>query len=382
VVLTRLLKHLKKRLPLMPPKLIDLQDVLAQPDVLKQILHRLPRQFQLPIHLLRPWVFVAEGSSYNAVQWHIKPLIQAHPRQRAILFYPWELEASLSEWQNTHDGLPFVVAVSQSGKTASLLRCIQKTARTWGHLGGILLTNAEAQDLDVTAWQGLVPHYLQVGQESAIAATKTFLATTFTLLAMVKPKHFEATLLKLIPELQRVLEALPQNPQWDALIEQFTSTMNLPITVIGAESVMPVLNEVHLKLTETLSRPVLTYHHEGFKHGPRSILHRKQTAWPLLVYACPRLHTTDFYADALLHLQHVDASHSPRLAHVWVRNASSPPVPEALLALGNGLEFVVESTLPDDVLLLVLIQRIAVSVVEQLGLEADGLTKYVAESPQ
>ena len=365
----------------MPPKLIDLQDVLAQPDVLKQILHQLPSASQLPTHPLRPWVFVAEGSSYNAVEWQIKTMIQAHPRQRAILLYPWELEASLNEWQNTHDGLPFLVAVSQSGKTASLLRCVQKTAHSWGHLDGILLTNANAEDLDITAWRGLTPHYLDVGQETAIAATKTFLATTFTLLGMVKPKHFEDKLIKLIPELQRVLDDLPKHPKWEQVVESFSSTMNLPITVIGAASVMPVLNEVHLKLTETLSRPVLTYHHEGFKHGPRSLLHRKQASWPFLVYACPSWHTADFYADAMLHLHHVEASHAERLRHLWIRKTTSPPVPPALLSLGHAVDFVIDTDLPDDLLLLVLMQRLAVAVVECLGLEADGLTKYVAESP-
>ncbi|MFN7311506.1 MAG: hypothetical protein ACK5T0_09090, partial [Vampirovibrionales bacterium] len=82
-----------------PPKLIEALDVLAQADVLDALQKRLADLPKLPQNPSQAWIFVAEGSSYNAVQWQMTQLIQAHPRQRAILFYPWELEASLGEWQ-------------------------------------------------------------------------------------------------------------------------------------------------------------------------------------------------------------------------------------------------------------------------------------------
>jgi hypothetical protein len=50
-----------------------------------------------------------------------------------------------------------------------------------------------------------------------------------------------------------------------------------------------------------------------------------------------------------------------------------------LLNLGNVVDLAIETTLPDDVLLLLVIQSLAVAVVDALGLEADGLTKFVAE---
>jgi hypothetical protein len=123
----------------------------------------------------------------------------------------------------------------------------------------------------------------------------------------------------------------------------------------------------------------LTYHHEGFKHGPRSILHRKQKTWALLVYVPPVDNAPEFYADARFHLQHVDALHAERLKQLWIRSASTPPVPQDLRDLGNVVDLAIETTLPDDVLLLLVIQSLAVAVVDALGLEADGLTKFVAE---
>ncbi len=371
-----------------PPKLIEALDVLAQADVLDALQKRLTDLPKLPQNPSQAWIFVAEGSSYNAVQWQMTQLIQAHPRQRAILFYPWELEASLGEWQAVSGEVvplpPYVVAVSQSGKTASLLRSIQKAKTAWGKLDGLLITNASPETLDVPAWQGLEPFYLNAGKEEAIAATKTFTATSFTLKALAKQAldkghEFYNELGTLTPEIRRVLATLTKHPAWEKAVYLLKSDRETAIAVIGAETVMPVLNEVHLKWTETLSRPVLTYHHEGFKHGPRSILHRKQTSWALLVYVPPFDNVPEFYADARFHLQHVDALHAERLKQLWIRNASMPPLPEDLLKLGNTVDLAVETTLPDDVLLLLVIQSLAVAVVDALGLEADGLTKFVAE---
>jgi glucosamine 6-phosphate synthetase-like amidotransferase/phosphosugar isomerase protein len=372
-----------------PPKLIEALDVLAQADVLDALQARLVDLPKLPQNPSQAWIFVAEGSSYNAVQWHITNLIQAHPHQRAILFYPWELEASLGEWQavaNEEVGLyPYVIAVSQSGKTASLMRSIQKAKTAWGKLDGLLITNACPESLDVHAWQGLTPFYLNAGKEEAIAATKTFTATSFTLKALAcqtpnKLTELATELNALSPEIRRVLGSLSEHPAWEKAVDLLKSDRETAIAVIGAETVMPVLNEVHLKWTETLSRPVLTYHHEGFKHGPRSILHRKQTSWALLVYVPPFDNAPEFYADARFHLQHVDALHAERLKQLWIRNASTPPLPEDLLNLGKTVDLAIETSLPDDVLLLLVIQSLAVAVVDALGLEADGLTKFVAES--
>ena len=371
-----------------PPKLIDAADLLAQADVLDALQKRLVDLPVLPQNPLQAWIFVAEGSSYNAVQWQMTALIQAHPQQRVILFYPWELEASLGEWQAVSDNLlpypPYVIAVSQSGKTASLLRSIQKAKAHWGQLEGLLITNASSESLDLLAWQGLTPLYLNAGQEEAIAATKTFTATSFTLKALASKTsaqraELDAELGVLIPEIRRVLKGLAQQSAWEKAVDLLKSKMQTAIAVIGAETVMSVLNEVHLKWTETLSRPVLTYHHEGFKHGPRSILHRKQKNWALLVYVPPVNNAAEFYADAHLHLQHVDSHHASRLQQLWIRSASTLPVPQSLLDLGESVDFAVETTLPDDLLLLLVVQSLAVAVVDSLHLEADGLTKFVAE---
>ncbi|MCE2930215.1 MAG: SIS domain-containing protein, partial [Vampirovibrionales bacterium] len=279
-----------------PPKLIEALDVLAQADVLDALQAHLADLPKLPQNPSQAWIFVAEGSSYNAVQWQITNLIQAHPHQRAILFYPWELEASLGELQAVANNVvplpPYVVAVSQSGKTASLLRSIQKAKTAWGNLEGLLITNANPESLDLSAWQGLTPFYLNAGKEEAIAATKTFTATSFTLKALAcqtpnQTLELATELESLALEIRRVLGTLGEYSAWKKAVDLLKSDRETAIAVIGAETVMPVLNEVHLKWTETLSRPVLTYHHEGFKHGPRSILHRKQTSWALLVYVPP-----------------------------------------------------------------------------------------------
>jgi len=372
-----------------PPKLIEALDVLAQADVLEALQKRLADLPKLPQNPSQAWIFVAEGSSYNAVQWQMTSLIQAHPRQRAILFFPWELEASLGEWPSVSGEVvplpPYVIAVSQSGKTASLLRSVQKAKTAWGKLDGLLITNASPETLDLSAWQGLKPFYLNAGKEEAIAATKTFTATSFTLKALAcqtptQLAELATELGSLTPEIRRVLVTVTKHPAWEKAVDLLKSDRETAIAVIGAETVMPVLNEVHLKWTETLSRPVLTYHHEGFKHGPRSILHRKQTSWALLVYVPPFDNAQDFYADARFHLQHVDVHHAERLKQLWIRNASTPPVPQDLLKLGNVVDLAIETTLPDDVLLLLVIQSLAVAVVDALGLEADGLTKFVAEA--
>ncbi|XVJ51320.1 MAG: hypothetical protein HEQ32_04245 [Vampirovibrio sp.] len=363
------------------PKLIDVNDVLAQTQVLEGLLSRLDRFPTLPQNPLQAWIFVAEGSSYNAVDWQLKFLIHAHPSQRVDLFYPWELEAFLKEAPLHHEAPPFVIAVSQSGKTASLRRALEHARQAWGRLEGLLITNATSETLTHEHWLGLPPFYLEVGPEEAIAATKTFLATTVTLKALANPQTTLQALSAWIPSVKQALTDIFLHPQWNALLDLVATTMTTPIAVIGGSSVMAVLGEVHLKLTETLSRPVLTYHHEGFKHGPRSILHRQQAHWPLLIYAVPTQDSADFYADAQLHLQHVDAAHAPRLVHLWVRSSKTMAPPSNLLALGRSLDWALDTDLPDDLLLLLLTQCLAVALVEGLHLEADGLSKFVAETP-
>jgi fructoselysine-6-P-deglycase FrlB-like protein len=367
--------------------LIELHEIEAQAQVLGQLASRishLPRLAELEV----PIVFVGEGSSYNAVAWQLHTLRRKLPHKKIRLMYPWELEAFLvdSPIPAGDAQAPMLVAISQSGKTASLRRAVRRFYRTVPHAPkGLLITNAPdaASHED---WKHMEALALQAGEETAIAATKTFTATAYLVRALLLPLD-TLQLLDVLPiGIATLLQALPVHPAWQQACSLIRSTMNRPMVLIGSRPTMPVLGELHLKLTETLSRPVLNYHNEGFKHGPRSVLHRtQQSHWPLQVYFPPAEATAreEFEADARLHIEHLPPEAYRDIYQLWIRPEGEdipPPLTTSipLLQRANVVELSLPAILPADIMSLIVIQRLAYDVVQRLGLTPDGLTKYVA----
>lgn len=375
-----------------PPPLISLQEIEAQATVLQALSRRiegLPRLSESTA----PLVFVGEGSSYNAMAWQLHSIRGMLPHLKIRLMYPWELEAYLADSPITRGDAqaPVLVAVSQSGRTASLRRAVSHYFKQVPHAPkGWLITNSP-QAAEHEDWKQMQAIALEAGEEHAIAATKTFTATAYLIRALLLPQDTQQQL-DLIPiGISTLLQALPHHPQWLNACELIRQTMGRPMVLIGSKSTMPVLSELHLKLTETLSRPVLTYHNEGFKHGPRSILHRdQQPHWPLQIYLPPEHEQPrhEFEADARLHVEHLPPATHPDLYQLWIRpNQEADPLDAGQAALpmlrgANIVELSVPGFIPSDLMVLVIIQRLAYEVVTQLNLKADGLTKFIGEEPR
>ena len=322
--------------------LITREDIDAQAGCLTQLaqhLDALPQLNQLPSG--RPCCFVGEGSSYHAVSWVLGRLRASDPERRFMLRYPWELRHEALQWPNKAGVTPYVIAISQSGKTASLKVALQHLHQQWINLEGLLITNADAEDLDKSAWAPLATFHLGLGEEHGIAATKTFSATAMAALALGNPAAARMTIEHVAPALLNFSNALRSNSAWEAVLAQCAACLHDGLVLVGHAGVMPLLDELHLKLTETLSRPVLRYHHEGFKHGPRAILHRERQQWPQVCYMVPNEPeaAAAFYADASLHLQHLDVDSAKRLRHLWLQPAGSAGPPEDLRRLGDCVIF-------------------------------------------
>jgi fructoselysine-6-P-deglycase FrlB-like protein len=371
------------------PPLISLEEIEAQSSVLRALSLRigsLPRLAESTA----PLVFVGEGSSYNAMDWQLHSIRRMLPQLKIRLMYPWELDAYLEDSPilTGNATAPILVAVSQSGRTASLRRAVKHYFETVPHAPkGWLITNSPEAGQH-TDWQHMQVIPLEAGEENAIAATKTFTATAYMIRALLLPE--DTTLqLDLIPiGIATLLQALPHHPQWLNACELIRQTMERPMVLIGSKSTMPVLGELHLKLTETLSRPVLTYHNEGFKHGPRSILHRdQQPHWPLQIFFPPEhdQQRHEYEADARLHVEHLPPASHPDLYQLWIRpNHEADPLDAGQAAMptlrgANIVELSVPGFISSDLMALVIIQRLAYEVVTQLNLKADGLTKFIGE---
>jgi|GEM_PF-6070556 len=365
----------------MPTPLITKEDVYAQPEAIAQLATRLcelPDLDALPPE--RPWLFVGEGSSFNAVAWMLPLLRNAHPHRRVILRYPWAFLKELEQWPSDSGITPYVIAISQSGRTASLIHAMDEARKKWKDFDGHLITNADDSSLNKDNWSPLTTFFLQVGNEAGIAATKTFTTTALAVL-MLGDRESAAILAKMLPtQLPEFVESLRVQSAWSIALNQCVTQCEHPLVLIGHDNVMTILGEAHLKLTETLSRPVLTYHHEGFKHGPKSVLHRDRSVWPQLIYSVPKndIDAKAFYADAMIHLQHIQLDQATQLNHLWIRPVDAPPIPDALKAKGHFVELVLNKPLPEDWALLTVVQHLALDLVERMNLQTDGLTKFVS----
>lgn len=159
-----------------------------------------------------------------------------------------------------------LVAVSQSGASPDVVETVEM-ARRGGALT-VALVNVEESDL-ARAAEVVLP--LRCGEERAVAATKSFLASLTALLPVVADLAGDAGLARALAGLPDALErTLSLEAQARDLAERYRFAERLIVLARGLHS--GVAQEAALKLKETCGLHAEASSAAEFSHGPRRLL--------------------------------------------------------------------------------------------------------------
>jgi glucosamine--fructose-6-phosphate aminotransferase (isomerizing) len=166
------------------------------------------------------------------------------------------------------------VAISQSGRSPDLLAAAL-AARDAGAVV-VALVNAEGSPL-ARAANHVIP--LRAGMESAIAATKSFIATLSAILQLVASWKQDDVLQDALGRLPDQL-ASAWRLDWDGAVDRLRSAQNL--LVVGRGLGLGIAQEAALKLKETCGLHAEAFSSAELRHGPVALVGR---GFPVLAFA-------------------------------------------------------------------------------------------------
>ncbi|MBV9287278.1 MAG: SIS domain-containing protein [Hyphomicrobiales bacterium] len=156
------------------------------------------------------------------------------------------------------------IAISQSGASPDLV-AMQAAARDGGALTIALVNDAESQ-LALEA-DALLP--LHAGEERAVAATKSMIASLVAGVSLVARWSEDAALIGALDRLPAILEA-ESGPPPDGAFETLADTRSL--FVIGRGATLAIAAEAALKLKETAGIHAEAFSAAEVLHGPAGII--------------------------------------------------------------------------------------------------------------
>lgn len=159
-----------------------------------------------------------------------------------------------------------MIAVSQSGASPDVVETVRMARE--GGATTVALVNVEGSDLAREA-EFVLP--LRCGEERAVAATKSYLASLTALLPVIAELTGEEALKRTLETLPEVLErTLALEDQARTLAERYRFADNLLVLARGLH--FGVAQEAALKLKETCGIHAEAYSAAEFSHGPRRLL--------------------------------------------------------------------------------------------------------------
>ncbi|QLG12725.1 SIS domain-containing protein (plasmid) [Deinococcus sp. D7000] len=180
-----------------------------------------------------------------------------------------------------------VIAVSQSGAGPDVVETVRMARE--GGATTVALVNVRDSALAHEA-EFVLP--LRCGEERAVAATKSYLASLTALLPVIADLSGDTALALSLPRLPELLErALPLEEEARELGARYRFASNLLVLARGLH--FGVAQEAALKLKETCGIHAEAYSAAEFSHGPKRLL---AEGLPVLGFQ-----STDAAADATAH---------------------------------------------------------------------------------
>lgn len=167
-----------------------------------------------------------------------------------------------------------VLAISQSGKSPDLLKTVEAAKAAGAFV--VSLVNVEGSPLENAAHAHIPLH---AGQETSVAATKSYIASLSALLHLTACWAEDDDLLAALDGLPDLLaQAWPLD--WSEAVERFKGAHDL--YVIGRGIGFGVAQEAALKLKETCGLHAEAFSAAEVRHGPMAIVGRD---FPVLMLA-------------------------------------------------------------------------------------------------
>jgi len=204
-----------------------------------------------------------------------------------------------------------VLAISQSGQSPDLLASAEAARTAGAYL--VAFVNAENSPLGRLA-HCVVP--LCAGEESSVAATKSFIASMAAILNLVASWSNERdllTALEILPsQLKRAWEL-----DWSAALARFRNVENL--YVLGRGLGLSVAGEAALKFKETCGLHAEAFSAAELQHGPLAIVRK---GFPVLVFA-----QQDETCDGMIRLVRELETHGAEVTSVGLREPVEGALP-------------------------------------------------------
>jgi glucosamine--fructose-6-phosphate aminotransferase (isomerizing) len=277
-------------------------EIYEQPGVIRRLLETQMSVAEDIAGVIRgrdvSYVFIAaRGTSDNAAI-YAKYLWGAHNRLPVALAAP-SLFTLYENPPRLKDAL--VLAISQSGQSPDVVSVLAEGRRQG--VPTVALTNDPASPLAAQADHVL---NLSVGQEKAIAATKTYTSSLMAL-AMISAALSDED--DVMATLHRIPDAMQHALTLDAVIEQGVGTFRQMsrCVVLGRGFNYATAFEWALKLKELTYIVAEPYSPADFRHGPIAIA---ESGFPILAVA-PR---GEVFGDSLELLETLAAKHAAELA--------------------------------------------------------------------
>ena len=275
------------------PEALMLQEIRQTPAVIARQMQEnaaLTRQLAEAIAQRRPAyaVTIARGSSDHACT------VLKYALETSLGLPVASLGPSVHTLYGTRLNLSgaLVLAVSQSGASPDVVENV-RMARESGALT-VALVNVEDSDLARTAEFSLP---LRCGEEKAVAATKSYVASLTAFLPVLADLLGDQTLKDALQYLPAQLEhTLGLEHQAAELAERYRFADNLLLLARGLN--YGVAQEAALKLKETSGVHAEAYSAAEFSHGPKRLLHEgvpllgftsADAAWPATAAAYAEL---------------------------------------------------------------------------------------------
>ena len=165
------------------------------------------------------------------------------------------------------------LAISQSGRSSDLLLSAQ-AAKGSGALVCVLVndeTSALAQQADL-----IIPQL--AGEETSVAATKTYIASLFALVLLIGHWANDIQSLKAAEQMPQLLEAA-WSEDWSAGASAIAAAQNM--FIIGRGPTYGIAQEAALKLKETCGIHAEAFSAAEVRHGPMELVGR---GFPVLMF--------------------------------------------------------------------------------------------------
>jgi len=249
-------------------------EALAAPQVVaKQLAENVGTVKQIVTHLQKNppnFVFtIARGSSDHAA-YFAKYLFAMQTGLMCVSLPPSLNSLYHSKLEVKH---ALAIAVSQSGASPDICSSLQ-AAKERGATTIAIVNHTDSLLANIADF--VLP--MHAGEELAVAATKTYLASLSALLQLITAFSGDKTLLNILPQLPNALAQAAQC-DWSSATTRLAKAVNLIVMARGAG--YPIAAEAALKFKETANIHAEAFSAAEFQHGPMALV---RPDFPLLFF--------------------------------------------------------------------------------------------------